>query len=608
MINYFPPQGKSYGYLQTNRSNFLGSMWASEALDFQSDLGVMRIGSRFQINTLKGDSGAADLGVAVTFDIFDGRVFSIAGTKVYKTTPLSTIDLDDPFTEDTSTGFITNYSSDVSDAVVFNNNLATTDVNSNLYTKASNGTGTGAWTNRGSFTSVAHSLAYFKNFNRLYGGGTSSVNSVDNAWNITTTGEDYNIDLNLVGESVSCIIADDQNVWIGTNINGGSGQNIVQQCTIFQWDGISQQPTATFAIPAAGIMAMTLRNNIVTAMDSNGILRQYAGSYFQEIGRLPLKAGQALGFSTNFGNSSRFMHPRGLQVTENNTILALIVNQNSTIVNGLLTNENLPSGVWEWSDTNGFTHKSALSYTRVGTTTITDFGQNIIDKAGALNLIKIPNFIPFSTLIAGAQYFTNATDTTTAIFVDSPKPPNDTFPDIQKKGYFVTTWFMSNQMEDKWERLWQMHRLFENSTDSIIFKYRLSDIRPVVATITWTSTTTFTTTTDVSGYIGNEVEVLQGTGSSGCSHITSVVNNAGTYTVTVDTAYTGVTTGTAKARFQKWIKLNAVGSPGTIKQWAQMAIGANASLIQIKGCLTWTGDGEFLKMALFSNEDIKINA
>lgn len=573
----------------------------------------MRIGSRLQINTKTGDANATNLGVPVTFDIFDGRLFSIAGTRIFKNTIAS---LDDPFVEDTSTGVATSYDSDVSDAVVFNNALATTDASANLYTKASNSLGTGAWTNRGSFASNAHSLAYFKKFNRLYGGGNSSVNSVDTSWNITTVGMDYNLTLNLVGETVSCIIADDNYVWIGTNINGGDGQNIIQECTVFQWDGISAQPTSSFAVPASGIMSMTLKNNIVHVMDSNGILRKYTGTYFEEIGRLPVNQGQALGFSTNSGNTSRYIHPRGMSVTENDTILILVENQNSLIFNGNQINENLPSGIWEWSENNGFTHKSPLTYTRVGTSNVTDFGQNIINKPGALHFIKIPNFNPFSTLIAGVQYFTDATTVTNAIFVDNPKPPNGSYPDTQKKGYFVTTFFTSNEIEDKWERLWSVYKRFSTSTDSIVFKYRLYEEEPMQASITWTSTTTFTTTTDITSYaptatgfngtIGGEVEILQGTGGGSCTHITNIVNNSGTYAVTLDDAVAGVT-GTALARFQKWIKLNPESS-GLIRSWDQMAIGANNTRIQIKCCLTWTGNGEFYKFAIFSNEDIKVTS
>jgi hypothetical protein len=143
----------------------------------------------------------------------------------------------------------------------------------------------------------------------------------------------------------------------------------------------------------------------------------------------------------------------------------------------------------------------------------------------------------------------------------------------------------------------------------VLFKYRIKEEEPTYATITWTSTSTFTTTTDVTAYwtsgVGGEVEVIQGTGSGSCTHITSIVNNAGTYTVTLEEAVTGVT-GTAKARFQKWIKIFPKDTQSTETSWSQFTIGSDSTpRIQLKGCLTWTGDGEFYKFIVNNNEDIK---
>lgn len=604
MINTFPAK---QGYVQTNRSNILGSLWSSMSLDFQSNLGVMRIGSRLQLNTQTGDSGATNLGTPCVFQYFDNHIFTIAGQRVFLSPGVQF-----PFIEDTSTGVSTVYLSDSADAIMFNASLCTNDSNNHLFTKQPNGGGTGAWTDRGLLSCLPVSLCYFKKFNRLYAGGVQSINSVDTSWNITISGSDYNIDLGIIGARISCIIADDDNIWIGTYDSTNTNDNQQQQCSILQWDGISQQITNEFKVPASGIMAMILRNNIVHAMDSNGIFREFTGTYFEEIGRLPLRQDQYIGFPNSSSNVGRLMSPRGLVVTENDTILAMINNVLDYQSNGLRTvNENLPAGIWEWSKENNFTHKNPISYNRVSSTTITDFGQNIILSAGGLGLIKIPSVNSKSTIITGCQFFTSATSQTFGIFNDSPKPSNDTYPDVQRKGYFVTTFFLSSQIEDKWERLWNTHKLFKNLTDSIVFKYRLSEDTPTIATITWVDTTHFTTTTDITAYwssgIGGEVEILNGTGSGSCSHIISIVNNSGVYTVTLDDSVTGVTTGTAIARFQQWIKINPEVS-GIIKEWEQMAILSNSSAIEIKGCLTWTGEGEFWKLAIFSNSDIKINA
>jgi len=217
-------------------------------------------------------------------------------------------------------------------------------------------------------------------------------------------------------------------------------------------------------------------------------------------------------------------------------------------------------------------------------------------------------------LLAGARVFTDASSTLNGIFIDSPAQPA-TNTEGQKRSYFVTTWFESEEIQDKWTRLWSTFRRFLSADDRIEYKYRINEEDPINATITWTSTTTFTTTTDVSAYgptaegfngtTGGEVEVMQGTGSGSCTHISSISEAGGTYTVTLDTAVPNVS-GTAIARFQKWIKLFPAAPAGQVNSYQQYNMDASNTRIQIKGCLQFVTDDEFHKMVLASKEDIKI--
>ncbi len=212
--------------------------------------------------------------------------------------------------------------------------------------------------------------------------------------------------------------------------------------------------------------------------------------------------------------------------------------------------------------------------------------------------------------MVGAQIYTNASSTTNAIFID------DSLDAIQKKGYFVTDWFeiTENSIAGDWERWWASYRKFLNYTDKMTFKYRVSEETPVEASITWVNTTSFTVLNSavvVSNYwtsgTGGEVEILQGTGSGSCAHITNAVNNAGTWTVTIDEEITGVTTGTAKARFQKWVKIEPAQALNQIDAFNSWAVGTDTTpRIQIKGCFTLTGEGEFYRGALSVYDNIKI--
>ena len=100
---------------------------------------------------------------------------------------------------------------------------------------------------------------------------------------------------------------------------------------------------------------------------------------------------------------------------KNNTILIAINNNNS---NDTIT-ENLPSGVWELDlDTNNLTHKHSFTLNAFGTSTSIDFGQNRISRIGALKLNTLGrcSSVGRSTIFVGAEYFTTATVTKSAIF------------------------------------------------------------------------------------------------------------------------------------------------------------------------------------------------
>jgi len=602
MINHFPPVDKGYTYLQTNRGDDIGSMWSSMNLDFQSNYGVLRVSPRL----LLGASVATDASFTLPMAIkeFDTALWALAGTKIYKN---ATTEPNESWAADASSGAVTTYDDDESDMETFDGRLWASN-DAGLYAKVSNGSGSGAWSLI-TATPNAGLLQYFRKFNRLYiSEATSQITSISDA-DVYASTDDYTITLP-VQFSVMCMCETADSIWIGT----ANTQELSGRGSVFRWDGISAQATERYYLEGNEILSLQTKNDIPYAVDSNGILYEFTGSSFSEIGRFPFIKTMPGGVSTSVSNA-RFIHRHGMVATKDDTLLLNISSKYEDLNN--TTPENCPSGIWEWSKDFGLVHKYSVGYTPRETTTITDYGQYATWRPGALANINIGNDSgdKNGSLLCGAQYYTDATTgnpTNFGLFYDDY---NDL---IQKKGYFVTTWFNSDEIQDQWQRLWTVYRKFSSSDSSIVMKYRTTDAEPVYADITWVNTTSFTTTTDITGYgptatgfngtIGGEVEFTQGTGSGACVHITNIVNNAGTYTVTIDTAVTGVTTGAGRARFQKWIKLNPAETQNQVKEFSSMGIDTFSPSIQIKGCLTFTGPDEFKKMALVSNEDIKITS
>jgi len=597
MKKTFPENGQ---YLQNNRSNNqgYGNLWSTCAMDFQSALGDARISPRIKLNT-----GSLN-NCPVAFVRFGQRIFALAGTTIYRNTNASGLP-NDPFVADTSTSASTDYSSDTSDMIGAWNIMLAISPTKLRSLSSPNG---GVWSDRATVnTGLNHKLLYFKKRDRVYF-TDQTVKSMDEAYNISTSGN-----YTLLGANTTGIIDmknTSQYIWFAVKTEG----TFDQQGAVWQWDGLSAQLTEVFKIPGARsvvIIVVDPTRDLPFAMSDKGILYEWNGASFSEaqFGRLPYKYNilPYMGADpAGTQNNDRFVHPNGSFYTTWGTLRFLINGLNMD--SGATQNENLPSGIWEWHKDFGFIHIGSLSYDPISTA-ITDFGQEQLSRVGALSDMNVPSVTAGrdGTFLAGATYFTNATATASAIFYDNS---NDT---IQKKGYMVTDWWESNEVADKWSSFWSVYRRFLVTSDSITVKWRSIEEAPISATITWINTTSFTvlnSAIDVSAYwtsgTGGEVEILRGTGGALCAHITNAVNTAGTWTVTIDETATGVTTGTAIARFQKWTKAFTATGTATPANFAPFAMGENSEpRIMVKICFTFTGQGEFYKGIVASNEDVQ---
>src|SRR3990167_2100140 len=555
---------------QNNQRDILGHLWSSWNLDLASNLGKFRISPRTLLVTDSTD--VSDFGTPVAFKFFDAKWWAVCGTQVFGNGGVPKGN----YTTDSSTGAQTDYSADESDLEVFNGALYSTTTDA-LAKKASSGTGTGSWSLNGSALNpgTPHLLCSFNS--RLYVTDLKTqIKSINTSDTMVTSGSGF-IDLgNADVNTLSFMRASSDRIWIGV-INRAHGKAI-----IYEWDGVSANVRKAYLLEAPGAMACVIKNDVPWVLDSNGTLLVWQGGAFIEKARLPIRDKFLFNY-TSVDSGERFIHPNGMAVINNEIHLFI---KNTIGDDGNTVIERLPSGVWAYNETNGLYHKYSLSLHREISGSVTDYGQVRINKAGALADAKT-----YSTaanddgrFLVGAQFFSDATTTASGIFIDNS---NDT---KQKYGYFVTSKILSPNITEHWQRLLVRFRKFLTSTDKIIVKYRvLEETATELATITWVDTDTFTTATDVSGNVGDEVEILQGTGAGGCAHINSVTGSA-PYTVNLDETFTGVTTGTAKARVQSWVKAGSYS--GQTKNWEKFSLEKKEPWIQLKICLLWTGKNE----------------
>lgn len=402
----------------------------------------------------------------------------------------------------------------------------------------------------------------------------------------------YALDLNDSTHSIICGTASADFIYLGTRAPAG------QRARIHQWNGSSTSVTDTFEIPAEAVLAMTIKDNVPWLFDSNGVLRALNGGAFVEVDRIPFKDGKPI--RPLSGSQTTWMcHYNGMDSDKENIYL----NLNTTYADGT-TDERCPSGIWKYHERTGLHHWLSYGSTKSGGT-ITDYGAAKVSAIGAIKVAKVNDSTTNGTILAGATIFTNASSTTVGIFYDDS---NDT---LQKAGSFVTAKTFSKNVTENWNKLVTRFRKFLSSSDKIVVKYRVDEDEPTEATITYTSTTTFTVPTSsftTAPVVGDEVEILQGVGGGRCAHISAISSGGGNYTVTVDETITGATTQTAKARFQTWRKITSFsGQNDRFKDFPLDNIKCGASpWVQFKIWFLWTGDNELYDLITAESVNQKI--
>lgn len=168
-----------------------------------------------------------------------------------------------------------------------------------------------------------------------------------------------------------------------------------------------------------------------------------------------------------------------------------------------------------------------------------------------------------------------------------------TVPNIPNRGYLITIKLNSSNNEDLYNEIVIKHKPLRDD-EKIIIKYRtvekvglpfgsLDKYRSIVGT--WTDTDTFTTTLDMSNAsVGDEVEIVAGKGAGILAHISSLTENAGTWTVNLDETFPTATNGETMYfyvnNFQKLGEINKESTEGI--DYLPISLDKNSKFLQLK--------------------------
>jgi len=584
---------------QLNDTDRTGELWASFNLDLTENEGALRLSKRLLLNTGTPDVSQIT-GVPATILRTGSTIKFIAGNGTgYVFYGDNTVF--GTYARDTSANAPTKIDSTLDDAIYANAALYVVSSRPaggflGMYKKI----GDLGWTETDFTISDGYPSALavsgISGSARVYcGTQLSRVISWNTADTVAYSGS-YTLDLTpgyVDGNKViTKILVASNRLWVLTvNVAGGRGH-------VYEWDGASANWQNEYELESSGALSGVIHNDIPYIMDTNGNLCAWNGGSFKVLTGFNRENNKFL-YKPQSSVNDRFIHPNGMSVIDNQ-IHILINNQNYD--NGGTIEETIPSGIWKYDEKKGLVHAYSVSQYK-SSDTLKDFGAVRIASAGALTEMVLPSTSASDdgTFLAGFGYYTDATTTKYGIFYEN------NIDTLAKAGYLITRKVSSigtggiGAIKNNWQKIYTLYRKFLTSGDIIEVKYRTIDAPPVEATITWTSTTTFTTTTDVSSYwtsgTGGEVEVLQGIGAGRCSHLTSVVYSAGTYTCTVDQTYTGAT-GTAKARFQSWKKIKIINTQ--LDTSDETIINNVSNWIQFKVWMSWTGKNEIEKLVIIN--------
>lgn len=555
---------KEKKWIQPNKGDVFGNLWATFNMDFDSMLGKVRVAPRVRINTDSTDDSLLGIPTAFVRSAAGGtdRWWALCGTLLFRT---AGTDPSDAFTiATTDDGGTTVPPSTMtaisSDMVEFEGALIVSD------TTDLNRLNGGVWNNawwlttlvQSALTSgIAHPLCVTVKTNLLLIGDANKIHTIDKNSNVKTSRVILKTEFEII--------------WIRSSPDGtwiGARNKVNREAEVFYWDEVAENFNRHYGVKSDRTFAGVIKNGILHTVNGEGQLLKFTGSGFEEEAVFPCFK-QSNKRLKDANTVNRNVHRNGMAVIDEKIHINISSQINNTFSDLM---ENFPSGIWTFDETQGLRHKYALTLYR---TTEIDYGSFIIEDAGAL----VPTDSSFGLFLVGGTIRSNSTTAVPAIFYRDTLTNDDSY---VKRGHFITSIIESASFEDLFQNLLLTFKRFRNSGDRIIVKYRTlkNPNYPIQVSGTWSSTTVFTTTDSLANAsAGDEVMVLRGRGAGALAKISTITEAGGTYTVTLAEAITAVS-GTAQFLVGDWTEAATVSTQSIERQ--EFDLDAVGTFIQLK--------------------------
>lgn len=572
--------------------NFYGTLWKTFNVDLDRNDGKVMLSRRFEriedtISDFTGDNAYVAF-IRSNADCTD-RYWALANNGGLQKTDSATPEHTTAPSDSWDTDALANTPSGCRDFTVGGNDSRNDSGRNKLYVTTDTGdiavlndTGNNVWTaswwvskqSKPRLTQgvITRPIQYFPYIKKVLVGSSNLIHTIQRP---TDTSNDTLTYARLVlpkDLNARHIMTTGNRAWILTDHKyGGQGQ-------IVEWDGFSE--TYTNIHKAYGVAALSGvdYNGVPIVLNSKGKFLEFNGNGFEPM----VRNGQEIAFpiasnaSLISGTDTAIVvsvFPRGMTVAEDGLIYI-------NVAESTITSERQVAGIWCLDPRTGRLYNK-YSLGQWGDST--DYGHQKMSTPGGI--YSLPASVTGRSLLAGGVINTTATGgaQTGLWLLDAETATTLT------KGYFITQYIQATEVRDQWESLWLRFRRFIATGSQFVVKARgvrslyLANLRPLQATCTFTSTTTFTLTLaagDDALAVGDEIEIQNGVNAGQLAHITTISGaHAALQTITIDeTLKTG--SSTAIIRFDRWRKLGVIST--TSKYEDNVNIGLDSSFIQFK--------------------------
>ena len=611
--------GERNQWIQTNKGELSGNIWASWNLDLTSSPGKIRVSPQTTIVSESSEASKSTLvyptAIVRTSADTNDRYWVLCNKAVYRMTGT------DDFILDSNTGSPTTVLDyRYSDMIDWQGVLyvsGSTDIASFSVT-----TWTGNWwsdTIGGAALtgSTPHPICIGFNNLMLIGNG-NYVATVD-------TSDSYNATrLTFPTEyEVTWIISSNSEYYIGCRNKKG------RQGKVFVWDGYSENFNADYKMGSPNVFAGIIKDEICYIVNGNGQLMAFNGGGFTEVARFPITGNPIRQWqdavSDLYGtiNPPINLHKNGIALINNNIHIFINASLGEDSLHRSFL-QNMLSGIWEYTPETGLYHK--YSITKDTGSGITDYGSPVIIQTGALLPVTTESLGVVAItgkFYAGCQIYTqdgSSVGTTIGEVIKLSITSESGSSPTAKIGYFITPKIQASEVEENWQKLWVLIDRFRSQTDKLHIKYRTD--RKLFGTSDSTSSENVGVTGNWAtnsenilelsgGYtylsVGDEVEILSGEGSGLSANITAL---SGSH-ITIDESVSGAS-GYVSCRFSNWKDVGTyiAGTSGTMTTLGlrniELPINENSNWIQFKTVMFFTGQNEVEKLIIKSEPQLKI--